>query len=528
MHAADRRAVQTVIERLAEVKDGRLREDSILYEFMLAQIDGLTLTNNRGNRWSNRFLFFWLDMIGEMGGRGFDAFRGIPRQLSLPPGQRRPPDMRVSPDAYNFNVPSRSLLYDVGLPETDNIDGFGTREHAEQVVKNILAATGLASMDAVTSSADPATRMQGFLCFTFDGSAIRKGLVVNRQHADWNGGNPFIGYVSDSALTLDGTKADLASHVIKLGCVTPLGLFTEAGSFFTTSETSAQLVEKLFDFVVRLRDLGVTVYAGCSDAANVMKRTLKELRTRMKDVLGLVLLILMDFDHNHKNSRNMLMGRVMMTLTGVMFSILTIRALWLHVDERIRAYVKFLTLQHVAPKNKMKSELARTVRSRLHGPTIIAALCLACEFVVCIDLLSTPYTGIFARGNNHHRCRLSAARPPDDGGAEEVSCGVRADSHGRRVSARRRCATRLDRCLLHLLRALVRGRSELARRRADAKGHRSCEGLRRLHRCQLRRVRRGGRGLRLRPDDVCAAEGATRRPRLEEERVEGRARRAPA
>jgi hypothetical protein len=53
MHAADRRAVQTVIEGLAEVKEGRLREDSILFEFMLAQIAGLTLTNNRGNRWSN-------------------------------------------------------------------------------------------------------------------------------------------------------------------------------------------------------------------------------------------------------------------------------------------------------------------------------------------------------------------------------------------------------------------------------------------------------------------------------------------
>jgi hypothetical protein len=433
MHAADRRAVQTVIEGLAEVKEGRLREDSILFEFMLAQIAGLTLTNNRGNRWSNRYLFFWLDMIGEMGGRGFDAFRGIPRQLSLPPGQRRPPDMRRSPDEYNFNVPSRSLLFDVGLPETDCIQGFGTREHAEQVVKNILAATGLASMQEVMSSDDPAIRMHAWLCLTFDGSGIRKGLVVNRQHAEWNGGNPFIGYVSDSAKALDGTKADLASHVIKLGCVTPLGLFTEAGSFFTTSETSAQLVEKLFDFVVHLRDLGVTVYAGCSDAANVMKRTLKELRERMLTELELVLLILMDFDHNHKNSRNMLMGRVMMTLTGVMFSILTIRALWLHVDERIRAYVKFLTLQHVAPKNKMKSELARTVRSPLHGPTI-AALCLACEFVICVDLLSTLYTGSFvswSRGNNHHRCRLSAARPPDDGGAEEVSCGVHAGCHGR-------------------------------------------------------------------------------------------------
>jgi len=40
----------------------------------------------------------------------------------------------------------------------------------------------------------------------------------------------------------------------------------------------------------------------------------------------------MDFDHNHKNSWNMLMGRVLMTLTGVMFSILTIRTLWLHTD----------------------------------------------------------------------------------------------------------------------------------------------------------------------------------------------------
>jgi hypothetical protein len=57
-----------------------------------------------------------------------------------------------------------------------------------------------------------------------------------------------------------------------------------------------------------------------------------------------------------------------MTLEGVMFSILTIRTLWLHANEVIRAYVKFLTLQHVAPKNKMKSELARTVRGGLPFP----------------------------------------------------------------------------------------------------------------------------------------------------------------
>ena len=68
----------------------------------------------------------------------------------------------------------------------------------------------------------------------------------------------------------------------------------------------------------------------------------------------------MDFDHNHKNSWNMLMGRVLMTLTGVMFSILTIRTLWLHTDNDDSQF-KFLTLQHVAPKNKMLSELARTV-----------------------------------------------------------------------------------------------------------------------------------------------------------------------
>ena len=366
-HAADP-AVQTLIVRLAGVKPGRLRENSILYEFLQAQIDGLTLTNNRGNRWTNMYLFFWLDMIDKMGVRGFNAFRGVPRTLSLPPGQIRKANMHVDPTAFNFNVPSASLLYDVGLPETDDIDGFGTEEHAEQIVKNILAATGCKTMEEVLNSEDPAIRMHGWVLLNFDGSAIRSHLVVSRRHAELHGGNPFIGYVSDSAKTIDGDKADLATHVIKLGAVTPPGLFTEAGSLFTTSEASATLVDKLFAFVVFLLAFGVTVYAGCSDAASVMKKTLKALCAKMLAELQLPLLILMDFDHNHKNSRNMLMGRVLMTLEGVMFSILTLRTWWLHANEAIRAYVKFLTLQHVAPKNKMKSELARTVRGGLPFP----------------------------------------------------------------------------------------------------------------------------------------------------------------
>ena len=169
-HAADP-AVQTLIVRLAGVKQGRLRENSILYEFLQAQIDGLTLTNNRGNRWTNMYLFFWLDMIDKMGVRGFNAFRGVPRTLSLPPGQIRKANMHVDPTAFNFNVPSASLLYDVGLPETDDIDGFGTEEHAEQIVKNILAATDCKTMEEVLNSEDPAIRMHGWVLLNFDGSA---------------------------------------------------------------------------------------------------------------------------------------------------------------------------------------------------------------------------------------------------------------------------------------------------------------------------------------------------------------------
>jgi hypothetical protein len=83
-----------------------------------------------------------------------------------------------------------------------------------------------------------------------------------------------------------------------------------------------------------------------------------------------VFLILIDFDHTHKNSRNMLTTRVLMTLDGVMFSMLTLRRLGMHENDEIRRYFKFLTLQHVAPKNTMKSELAR----RVQGPETTGAL----------------------------------------------------------------------------------------------------------------------------------------------------------
>jgi len=151
-------------------------------------------------------------------------------------------------------------------------------------------------------------------------------------------------------------------------------LWTECGSQFSRSETSEQLVTDLLAFIERLHERGVTVYGGCSDAANVMKKTLKQIRVKMQSE-GRVFLILMDFDHNHKNSRNVLMGRVLMTLEGVMFSILTIRALWLHTNMTISSYFKFLTLQHVAPKNKMLSELARTVH-------LAALRTLSCR---CVD-----------------------------------------------------------------------------------------------------------------------------------------------
>ena len=86
-HAADP-AVQTLIERLAGLKQGRLRENSILYEFLQAQIDGLTLTTNRGNRWTNMYLFFWLDMIDKMGVRGYSAFKVSRRAAHAEPAPR--------------------------------------------------------------------------------------------------------------------------------------------------------------------------------------------------------------------------------------------------------------------------------------------------------------------------------------------------------------------------------------------------------------------------------------------------------
>ena len=135
------------------------------------------------------------------------------------------------------------------------------------------------------------------------------------------------------------TVDDLAKHAIKLGVVNMSGMFTEAGTFYCKAETTADLVVMLSSFIVELEKLGIEVIGGCSDAANVMKRTLKDIRTARNES-GKVFFILMDFDHNHKNSRNMLL-----THAGVIFSMLTLRKLWMHVDDAVRRYFKFLTLR---------------------------------------------------------------------------------------------------------------------------------------------------------------------------------------
>lgn len=131
--------------------------------------------------------------------------------------------MHRSPRAYNFNVPSDSVLLDL-LPETDTIvglnTGFGSAAHADQVVNNILRATNMSSMADVAASTDPKIFMQRYVLLNVDASAIRAALVVNRRWAELNGGNPFIGYVSGSTKTTDGTKDDLATMVLQLGCVT--------------------------------------------------------------------------------------------------------------------------------------------------------------------------------------------------------------------------------------------------------------------------------------------------------------------